>query len=245
MAARDNDPPLGAETLELLGRTSTATLTLQLLKRGLRNIFIKGARPLQPDPARFAAEAFTLRFIPMREDLSRPEILADPEYPPRKAIEVIPAGAALVIEARGETGAGVIGDILATRLAVRGIKAVVSDGPVRDAAAVAATGLAVFCNGRAAPASLNLHFGAEMQGPIGCGGVAVFPGDVMVGDGDGVIVLPRALADEIALEGFEQEQLESFLKAKVAAGSPAIGTYPPDPETRAKYEAWRNKKEES
>ena len=235
--------PLASDTLATLRDISTATLAMQLLKRGIRNIFIQNARPLSPDTPRIAGAAYTLRFIPMREDLSRPEVLGDPEYPPRKVIETTPKGAILVIDARGEAGAGTIGDILAARLKVRGVAGVVTDGPVRDGDEVRATGLPVFCSGTAAPASINVHFGADYECPIGCGGVAVFPGDVMVGDNDGVIVIPRALADEIARDGQEQERLESFLKERVEAGHPTFGTYPPNAETLAAYQAWQAKQD--
>ncbi len=231
---------MNPDILRQLADISTATATMQLLKRGLRNCFIRGARPLNTEHCQFAAQAYTLRFIPMREDLSRVEVLADPEYPPRKAVEDIPPGMALVIDARGDLGAGVIGDILAARLQERGVAAVVSDGPVRDAAQVAAGKLPVFCAGAAAPASLNVHFGADLQRPIACGGVAVIPGDVLVGDSDGVVVIPAALAAEVAHDGAEQEQLEGFLKQRVAAGHPTIGTYPPNPETLQAYKEWKN-----
>jgi len=227
------------EVLKQLGGISTATLTMQLLKRGLRNCFIVGARPLNPSTCHFAAQAYTLRFIPMREDLSRVEVLGDPEYPPRKAVEDIPPGQAMVIDARGETGAGVIGDILAARLQERGIAAIVSDGPVRDGVAVAAGSLPAFCAGSAAPASLNVHFGADLQCPIACGGVAIMPGDILVGDSDGVVVVPQAMAEEIANDGAEQERLEEFLKKRVEAGHPTIGTYPPNAETLRAYEDWK------
>ena len=225
--------------LDQLSGVSTATVTMQLLKRGLRNCFIKGARPLNPENCQFVAEAYTLRFIPMREDLSRVEVLADPEYPPRKAVEDIASGQVMVIDARGELGAGVIGDILAARLHERGIAGVVSDGPVRDGAIIAQGALPVFCAGSAAPASLSVHFGADLQRPIACGGVAVMPGDILVSDGDGVVVVPRAMAAEVACDGAEQERLEKFLKGRVQAGHPTIGTYPPNAETLQAYEAWK------
>jgi len=231
--------PLDPETLARLRQIGTATVSMQLLKRGLRNVYLRGVRPLTAATPAVAGEAYTLRFIPMREDLSLPEVLGDPEYPPRKVIETTPAGQVLVIEARGESGAGVIGDILVTRLKERGVAGVVADGPVRDGAETAAVGLPVYCQGSAAPASLNLHFGADCECPIGCGGVAVMPGDVVVGDGDGVVVVPRKLADEVARDGLEQHLLEGFLKSRITAGHPAIGTYPPNDETRAAYEAWR------
>lgn len=235
------DTPLAAETLERLRGISTATVTMQLLKRGIRSCFIAGAMPLDSRNSRFAAEAFTLRFIPMREDLSRPEVLGDPEYPPRKAVEAIPAGQALVIDCRGDQRAGAIGDILALRMLKRGVAAVVADGPVRDTYEVCQTGLPVFCTGGAAPASLHVHFGADLQCPIACGGVAVFPGDVLVGDGDGVVVVPRALADEIALDGSEQEELERFLKHRIEAGHPTFGTYPPNEATLEAYREWKDR----
>ncbi len=230
---------MNADVLKQFAGISTATLTMQLLKRGLRNCFIVGARPLNPAVCHFAAQAYTLRFIPMREDLSRVEVLGDPEYPPRKAVEDIPPGHAMVIDARGELGAGVIGDILAARMAERGVAAVVSDGPVRDGVAVAAGSLPVFCAGSAAPASLNVHFGADLQRPVACGGVAVMPGDVLVGDSDGVVVVPQAMAEEVARDGAEQEQLENFLKQRVEAGHPTIGTYPPNQATLQAYDDWK------
>ncbi len=230
---------MSSEVLKQLAGISTATVTMQLLKRGLRNCFIVGARPLNPRHSHFVAPAYTLPFIPMREDLSRVEVLGDPEYPARKAIEDIPPGMALVIDARGEPGAGVIGDILTARLQERGVAAVVSDGPVRDGFAVAAGVLPIFCPGFAAPASLHVHFGADLQSPIACGGVAVIPGDILVGDNDGVVVIPAAMAQDIARDGAEQERLEGFLKCRVEAGHPTIGTYPPNEETLQGYDDWK------
>jgi len=235
--------PLAAETLARLGEVSTATVTMQLLKRGLRNVYMRGPKPFRPEQPRLVGEAYTLRFIPMREDLSRVEVLGEPDYAPRKVIEATPPGQILVIDARGERAAGTVGDILVARLKERGVAGIVTDGAVRDGADVAAIDFPIFCTGTAAPASLNLHFGADHDCPIGCGGVAVLPGDVIVGDGDGVVVVPRALADEIAADGFEQELLESFLKSRIEAGHPVIGTYPPNEETRRAYEAWRRARE--
>lgn len=227
--------------LEALAGVSTATITLQLLKRGFRNCFIQGARPLNATVRPFVAEAYTLRFIPMREDLSRPEALGNVEYPPRKAIEAIPPGQALVIDCRGELRAGVAGGILATRLRVRGAAAIVADGPMRDAGELAGMDFPVYCAGAAAPASITMHFGAGLQEPIACGGAAVFPGDVVAGDGDGVVVVPRALAEEIARDAPEQERLEAFLLSRIEAGRPIFGTYPPDEGTLRDYEAWKRR----
>lgn len=225
--------------LEALRGVSTATITLQLLKRGHRNCFIVGARPLNAAPRPFVAEAYTLRFIPMREDMSRPEVLGNVDYPPRKAIEAIPPGQALVIDCRGDLRAGVAGGILATRLRLRGAAAMVADGPMRDGAELAAMDFPVYCAGSAAPASIAVHFGAGLQEPIACGGAAVFPGDVVAGDADGVVVVPRALAPEIARDGAEQERLEAFLLRRIEAGRPIFGTYPPNEETLRDYEAWK------
>lgn len=227
------------ETLALLARASTATLSMQLLKRGLRTIWMRGPMPLRPAAHRFVAPAYTLRFIPMREDLGGHEMLADPAYPPRRAIEDCPPGHALVIDCRGVPDAAMAGDILITRLKARGVAALVGDGPVRDAEAVAGLGFPVFCAGACAPAGLSRHFGADIGRPIACGGVAVFPGDILAGDGDGVVVIPRALAAEVAAAAVEQEEMEAFLQRRIADGAPVPGTYPPNAETRAAYEAWR------
>ena len=238
-----SDMPLADDTLERLRAVSVATVTMQLLKRGLRHTFIQGARALNPQHARFAGEAYTLRTIPMREDLCTPEVLADPEYPQRKAIEACPPGRVLVCDSRGEQRAGMLGDILITRLMVRGVAAVVTDGPMRDAAAVAAIAFPTFCTGSAAPASLAAHFAAAVQDPIACGGVAVFPGDVLVGDPDGVCVIPRGMADDVAHAAGEQERIEAFILERIRDGAPVPGTYPPNEATLAAFEAWRRERE--
>ena len=236
------DKPLDEGTLERLRAVSVATVAMQLLKRGLRHPFIQGSRPLNPQHARFAAEAYTLRTIPMREDLSTPEVLADPEYPQRKAIEDCPSGQVLVCDCRGDQRAGILGDILATRLMVRGVAAFVADGPMRDTAAVAAMEFPTFCTGRAAPASLAAHFAAAVQDPIACGGVAVFPGDVLVGDPDGVCVIPRAIADDVARDAGPQELLEEFVLERIRDGASVPGMYPPTEATLAAFEAWRRER---
>ena len=226
-------------TLDTLKRVSAATVTLLLMKRGIRRSAMKGVRPLSPGQPRVVAEAYTLRYIPLREDLSDPTILGAPGYAPRVAIEECPEGSAFVIDARGVSETGVIGDILAERLHQRGVAAVVTDGAMRDGAAVRATGLPVWCAGSAAPASLAEHSAGDLQSPVGCGGVAVIPGDILVCDSDGVAVIPRALADEIARDGLEQETLEGWIQDRVREGRATIGLYPPNAETRAEYEAWR------
>ena len=198
-----------------------------------------GPKPLNRKAGRFAGEAYTLRFIPMREDLSRPEVLADSEYAQRRAIEGTPPGHVLVADCRGEASAAVLGGILATRLKKRGVAAVVADGGVRDGAELAAMELPIFCLGPAAPANIARHFAADVQVAIACGGAAVVPGDIVAGDDDGVVVIPRALAAELAEQGTKQERLERFIQAKVEEGRALPGLYPPDEATLDEYRRWR------
>jgi regulator of RNase E activity RraA len=227
------DPTLLAD----LRRVSTATLTTVLLKKGLRNLWIRGAKPLGAG-ARVAGPAFTLRFVPAREDLATPAAWASPRST-RAAIEAMPEGAVAVIDAMGRTEAGVFGDILCARMAARGVAALVTDGVVRDAAGVAETGLPVWCDGAAAPASVAaLHF-TGWGDVIGCGGVCVEPGDLIVADGDGAVVIPQALAAEVRDAALEQEAFEDWALAEVRAGAALPGLYPPNDETKARYEASR------
>jgi regulator of RNase E activity RraA len=230
---------LSEPTRARLKRASTATIATQLLKRGLRNTVMRGPAPLAAPPEPMVGEAFTLRYIPAREDLDTIESLADREHPQRKAIETVPAGQVLVVDCRGERGAAAIGAILAARLVARGVAGLVADGGVRDAAEAAATGLPVFCLGPAAPANVTRHHAADFGRPIACGGVAVYPGDIVVGDGDGVVVIPAHLADEIAEPAAEQERLEAFLFAEIKGGAPLFGTYPPAEAVLARYRARR------
>ncbi len=230
---------MDSSVLETLRGVTTATVTMQLLKRGIRRSAMEGVGPLSPGGARIVGVAYTLRYIPMREDLATAQVLGAPDYAPRVAIEDCPPGAILTIDARSEVDCGVIGDILAERLKQRGVAAVVTDGAVRDAVGVTATGLPVWCAGAAAPASITAHAGGDLQRPIGCGQVAVIPGDVLVCDDDGVAVVPQALAAEVARDGEEQERLEAWIQARVAEGRPTSGLYPPNEATRAEYEAFR------
>ncbi|MEZ5666779.1 MAG: ribonuclease activity regulator RraA [Alphaproteobacteria bacterium] len=226
------DPAL----VERLAAISTATLTMQLLKRGIRNVWMRGVRPLQPAAGRVVGPAETWRFVPMREDVSTVESLGLPGNS-REAVEAATPGSVVVADACGCSAAGVIGDILAARLGRRGIRAMVTDGAVRDAAGVAATGLPVFAAGAAAPATISaIHF-AERNGAIGCGGVMVRPGDLIVADGDGVVVVPQALAPAIAADGGAQDAFEDWVVEQVGRGRALPGLYPPSPETRAEYEA--------
>lgn len=227
------------DTYARLRTVGTATVSMQLLKRGLRRTAIAGVKPLAPDQGCVVGPAYTLRFLPLREDLSDPSVLGAPGYGPRVAIEECPPGAIMAVEARGIATTGTLGDILATRLARRGVAAVVADGAVRDAVGVRATGLPVWCLGSAAPASITELSGGAVQGPIACGNVTIFPGDVLVCDADGVVVVPAAIADAVAADAIEQDRFERWVQARVEEGRPTIGLYPPNPGTRAEYEAWK------
>ena len=225
--------------LAAMRRVSTATLTTALFRRGLRNVFLQGVRPLGRYAANLVGPAFTLRNIPAREDLDRLDGFANPEHPQRKAIETTPAGHVLVMDCRGERRAASGGEILMTRLAVRGVAGVVSDGGIRDSAPIAALAMPVFCAGPSAPLNLVVHHATELQVPIGCGGVAVYPGDLIVGDADGVVVVPAGLAEEVAAEAVEQERMEGWILRRVQDGARVPGTYPPDAATQAAYLVWR------
>ncbi len=225
------------ETLEQLRAVSTATLATQLFKRGFRTRFMTGVTPLRPD-LKLVGIARTLRYIPQREDLVSMEVFRNPDMPQRKAVEAVGPGEVLVIDARGDRSAGTIGNILVTRVQMRGAVGVVSDGPFRDAEAIRAIDLPTYCAGAHANTNLTVHHPVDIDLPIGCGGVAVFPGDVLVGDGDGVIVLPRHLAAEIARDAVEQEAAERFILWKIQSGSSIVGVYPMNEETQAEYQRW-------
>jgi regulator of RNase E activity RraA len=231
--------PLDPKTLELLRGVSTATLTTQMFKRGFRNVFMQGVRPIGALPGNLVGPAFTLRNIPAREDLDHLGVFTNPEHPQRKAIETTPAGHVLVIDCRGDARVACGGEILMTRLKVRGAAGLVSDGGIRDSGPIGDMGFPVFCAGPSAPLNLAAHHAMDLDVPIGCGGVAVYPGDVIVGDRDGVAVIPRALANEVAADAAEQEALEVFVLGRVEAGAALAGTYPPNDATRAAFEQWR------
>ena len=227
---------LDAKAIEILSKVTTATLTTLLLKKGLRNVWLRGTRPLKPGQPRLVGRAFTLRFVPAREDLATPESWSSP-ISTRAAIEDMPAGCIAVVDSMGVTDAGIFGDILCARMAKRGVAALVTDGVVRDVAGVLATGLPVWCSGVAAPPSVaGLTFVAWQQ-PIGCGGVAVFPGDVVVVDDDGAVLIPAALLDEMLVQAPEQERLETWIMGQVEQGTALPGLYPPNAENKARYQA--------
>jgi len=220
----------------LLG-ISTATLTTVLLKHGLRNVWLRGTRPLAPGLPRIAGRAFTLRFVPAREDLATPASWGSP-ISTRAAIEAMPEGCIAVVGAQGCTDAGIFGDILCARMQKRGVAALVSDGVVRDVAGVLGTGLPVWCQGTAAPPSVAGLTFVGWQEPIDCGGVAVFPNDVIVVDQDGAVLIPAAMLDEITTAAFEQERQETWIMSQVQAGAALPGLYPPNAENQARYAAW-------
>jgi regulator of RNase E activity RraA len=227
---------LGSKITETLSAVSTATITTVLLNKGLRNIWMRKVRPLQTDWPRVVGPAFTLRFIPAREDLSTAASWASPRST-RAAIEEMPEGCIAVIDAMGVTDAGVYGDILCGRMKKRGVAAMVTDGVVRDLVGVLATDLPVWCQGVAArPSIAGLTF-VNWEEPIGCGGVAVFPNDVIVADDDGAVVIPANLLDAVLEAAPEQERFEAWVMQELTKGIPLPGLYPPNAETKARYEA--------
>jgi len=231
-------PPLGQQTLERLRYVSTATVSTQLFKLGLRNMFMPGLRPLAP-ALRMVGVARTLRFAPAREDLATFEAIARPDYPQRAVIESIERGQVLVVDCRGVESAAAGGEIYMARLKVLGAAGCVIDGSIRDFPAVQKLGLPVYARSAAAPPHPAAHLAVDFDVPIGCAEVLVMPGDIMVGDGEGVVCIPRHLADQVAQSGLELEELETFVLEKIQAGARVPGTYPPDEATKQEYEAWR------
>lgn len=227
---------LDPKAIALLSQITTATLTTLLLKKGLRNVWLRGARPLRTGQPRLVGRAFTLRFVPAREDLATPESWSSP-ISTRAAIEDMPAGCIAVVDAMGVSDAGIFGDILCARMQKRGVTALVTDGVVRDQAGVLGTGLPVWCSGAAAPPSVAGLTFVDWQRPIACGGVAVFPGDVIVVDDDGAVLIPAALLEEMLLLAPEQERLESWIMSEIDKGAALPGLYPPNAENKARYEA--------
>ena len=230
-------------TRERLKAVSTATLCTALFKRGLRNQFIQDVRPLNPNLPNMVGEAFTLRYIPAREDLNPISVFQDRAHPQRKAVEECPPGAVFVIDSRKDPRAASAGGILVTRLMKRGVAGVVTDGGFRDSPEIARMAIPAYHNRPSAPTNLTLHQALDINGPIGCGDVAVWPGDVVVGDAEGVIVIPAAIADEIAEEAVEMTAFEDFVIEKVSEGRSILGLYPPTEEaSRKDFEAWRKAK---
>jgi regulator of RNase E activity RraA len=230
--------PLDPTIKAALTKVSTATLTTVLLKHGLRNVWIRGTRPIAPGQPRIVGRAFTLRFVPAREDLATPASWGSP-ISTRAAIEAMPEGCIAVVGAMRTTDAGIFGDILCARMKKRGVAALVTDGVVRDVEGVLGTGLAVWCQGTAAPPSVAGLTFVGWQESIDCGGVAVFPNDVIVVDQDGAVLIPAAMLDEIVNESVEQERLEAWIMEQVGQGAELPGLYPPNEANKAKYQAWK------
>lgn len=217
-----------------LAGISTATVTTVLLKKGLRNVWMRGTRPLRAGQPRIVGRAFTLRFVPAREDLATPQSWSSPKST-RAAIEAMPAGCIAVVDAMRTTDAGIFGDILCARMVKRGVAGLVTDGVVRDVAGVLGTRLPVWCQGVAAPPSVAGMTFVDWQQPIGCGGVAVFPDDVVVVDDDGAVVVPAALLDDVVAVAAEQEHLEAWIMQQVEEGAALPGLYPPNEANKARF----------
>lgn len=233
-------PPyeLDVELRTLLQGTCTATVASVLFQRGLRNQYIQGVQRLSRAPLQLLGTAFTMRCIPAREDIDLPSSFRDPAHPQRLGIELIPAGSVLVMDCRGDRRSAAAGDILLKRLEVRGCAGVVTDGALRDCDTIADMSMPVFCGGRSALGSLTRHHVVECEVPIGCGDAPVYPGDVVLGDGDGVVIIPREMAADIAAEAIEKERLEVFVHEQIANGAPISGTYPPNEAMMSRYRDW-------
>lgn len=229
---------LDEATTGVLTGLSTATITTVLLKQGLRNVWIRSSRALDPNYPRVAGRAFTMRFVPAREDLATPESLSSPRST-RGAIEEMPPGCIAVVDAMGTNNVGIFGDILCVRMRKRQVAALVTDGAMRDLAGVRNSGLPIWCNGIAAPPSVAGLTFVGWQEPIACGGVAIFPGDVIVVDGDGAVVIPTALLDTVLKMAPDTEMVDSWVLGEVEEGRKLMGLYPPNEAATAEYNAWR------
>lgn len=233
---------ISKETLNKLKACSTATLTTQLFKRNYRQQFLVGLTPLNKEAGSFAGEAFTLRFIPSREDKDwdlgdlRKRGENNMQW---EAVEAIEAGQVLVIDSRNDARAASAGNMLMTRMMRKGVAAAITDGAFRDGTEVSKMAFPAYCSANTASTRPAYHRAVDMQLPIGCAGVAVYPGDIIVGDSDGVVVIPRSIAEEMANDSYEQEQREKFLFTKIDAGASLWGTYPPNEETLKEYAEWR------
>lgn len=229
---------LDPRTIEQLRKVTTNTVAGLLIKiAGLRTRVVQGVRPLDPSACRFVGPAFTVRNVPVREDLTERASIASPLSPHHGTYDRIPAGRVLVIDMLRDTSCGGMGDVLVARLAARGVAGIVADGGMRDGEAIRAMSLAVFCAGIAPAPSNRALLAADVQVVIGCGGVMVEPGDIVMGDPDGVVVIPRHLADEVARKGLEQERVEALVKEKIERGAPVAGLYPPTDATLAELRA--------
>jgi regulator of RNase E activity RraA len=234
---------LSAPTRDKLKTVSTATLTTCLFKRGLRNQFLQDVHPLNPGAGPMVGEAYTLRTIPAREDLNPITVFQDRGHPQRKAVEECPPGAVLVIDSRKDARAASAGGILVTRLMKRGVAGIVTDGGFRDSPEIAALAIPAYHQRPSAPTNITRHQAIEINVPIGCGDVPIFPGDVVVGDAEGVVVIPAGIANEVAAEAAEMTVFEDFVTEQVQQGRSILGLYPATEErTRTDFAAWRKAK---
>ncbi len=231
---------MNPQTRDKLMKVSTATLCTALFKRGLRNQFLQNVHPLNPALPNMVGEAFTLRYMPAREDLNPITVFNDRNHPQRQAVEQCPEGAVLLMDSRKDARAASAGGILVSRLMKRGVAGVVTDGGFRDSPDIAKLGFPAYHQRPSAPTNLTLHQAIDINVPIGCGDVAVWPGDVVVGDAEGVIVIPADIADEVAAEATEMTVFEDFVQEKVLEGRSILGLYPPTEEqSRTEFAAWR------
>jgi regulator of RNase E activity RraA len=234
---------LNTDTHARLMKVSVATLCTALFKRGLKHQFIQGVLPLNATLPNMLGEAYTLRYIPAREDLNTIDVFKNREHPQRKAVEECPPGAVLVIDSRKDSRAASAGGILVSRLMKRGVAGVVTDGGFRDSPEIARFAMPAYHARPSAPTNLTLHQAIDINVPIGCGDAPVFPGDVIVGDAEGVIVIPAHLANEVAIEATEMTAFEDFVQERVLAGQSILGLYPPtDDANKAAFETWRRAK---
>jgi regulator of RNase E activity RraA len=233
---------VSAETLDKLSRASSGSLTTELFRRGLKQCFLVGLKPLNPRAARFAGEAFTMRFIPTREDIDTYATLTpypNPDNLQWEAVETIGRGQVLVIDSRNDMSSASAGNVLLTRMMVKGCAGVVTDGGLRDGLEIAAMPFPAYARGVVASTRLSTHHAADLQVPISCANVAVYPGDIIVGDGDGITVVPRHMAADIAEACEKRDAFEGYLVQRIAAGEGLYGVYPPTDQIRADYAAWQ------
>ena len=231
--------PFTEATRAKFAAVSTATLTTVLLKRGLRNVFVSDLKLINPAAPRLVGPAYTLRYIPSREDLDHPGVFEDRGHPQRRAVEECPPGHVLVIDSRKDHRAASAGGILVARMFKRGVAGIVTDGGFRDTPDIAELPFPVYHVAPAAPTNLIRHHAMDLNVPIGCGDVPVYPGDIVVGDGEGVVIVPGEIAEAVADEAFEQTVFEDFVQEQVMAGRGIFGIYPPGPDARAEFAAWR------
>jgi regulator of RNase E activity RraA len=225
-----------------LAAVSTATVTTVLFKRGLRNTFMQGVRLINPAAPRMVGPAYTLRYIPAREDIDHLGVFEDRSHPQRRGIEECPPGCVFVIDSRGDASAASAGGILVTRLWKRGAAGVVTDGGFRDTPDIAQLPFPAYQSSPSAPTNLIKHHAIDLNAPIGCGDVPVYPGDIVVGDGEGVVVIPQSIADEVAEEAYEQSEFEDFVAEQIRGGRTIVGLYPPAPEAREEFARWRTQR---